>query len=62
MWNCGDDKAPRPDGFTFEVFKRYWEVIKEDVFNLVWSFQSTKGFRKWCNPSFIVLIPKVNDP
>ncbi|GJX46034.1 RNA-directed DNA polymerase, eukaryota [Tanacetum coccineum] len=62
VWDCGSDKAPGPDGFTFGFFKRFWEVIKEDVFVFVRSFQNRRVIPRGCNPSFIALIPKVNDP
>ncbi|GJX40419.1 RNA-directed DNA polymerase, eukaryota, reverse transcriptase zinc-binding domain protein, partial [Tanacetum coccineum] len=62
LWDCGSDKAPGLDGFTFGFFKRFWEVIKEDVFAFVRSFQNRRVIPHGCNPSFIALIPKVNDP
>ncbi|PWA47507.1 RNA-directed DNA polymerase, eukaryota [Artemisia annua] len=62
VWDCGSDKAPGPDGFTFGFFKIFWEVIKEDVFALVRSFQNRRVIPRGCNPSFIALIPKVKDP
>nr|GFC64630.1 RNA-directed DNA polymerase, eukaryota [Tanacetum cinerariifolium] len=24
VWNCGENKSPSPDGYTFEFFRRYW--------------------------------------
>nr|GEU59636.1 RNA-directed DNA polymerase, eukaryota [Tanacetum cinerariifolium] len=30
VWNCGDNKSPGPDGYTFEFFKRYWRFIGND--------------------------------
>ena len=62
VWDCGSDKSPGPDGFSFKFFKRYWDIIKEDVLNLVQSFYSRKVIPRGCNPSFIALIPKVQDP
>ncbi|GJY51080.1 RNA-directed DNA polymerase, eukaryota [Tanacetum coccineum] len=62
VWDCGSDKAPGPDGFTFGFFKRFWEVIKEAVFAFVRSFQNRRVIPHGCNSSFIALIPKVNDP
>ncbi|GJX41629.1 RNA-directed DNA polymerase, eukaryota, partial [Tanacetum coccineum] len=59
-WDCGSDKAPGPDGFTFGFFNRFWEVIKEDVFALVRSLQNRRVILRGCNPSFIALIPKVD--
>nr|GEZ74519.1 RNA-directed DNA polymerase, eukaryota [Tanacetum cinerariifolium] len=30
VWNCGDNKSPGLDGFTFEFFKKYWGFIGPD--------------------------------
>ncbi|GJZ79564.1 hypothetical protein Tco_0644401 [Tanacetum coccineum] len=30
VWDCGENKSPGPDGFTFEFFRRYWEFIGPD--------------------------------
>ena len=62
VWDCGSDKAPGPNGFTFVFFKSYWDVVKDDVFKLVRSFQDRRVIPRGCNPSFIALIPKVYDP
>ena len=31
-WDCGSDKLPGSDGFTFGFIKRYWNLIKNDIF------------------------------
>nr|GFC72269.1 RNA-directed DNA polymerase, eukaryota, reverse transcriptase zinc-binding domain protein [Tanacetum cinerariifolium] len=31
VWDCGSDKAPSPDGFSFQFLKRYWEIFMQDV-------------------------------
>nr|GEY47174.1 RNA-directed DNA polymerase, eukaryota [Tanacetum cinerariifolium] len=31
VWDCGIDKAPGPDGFTFGFYRRYWDIIGNDV-------------------------------
>nr|GFA24679.1 RNA-directed DNA polymerase, eukaryota [Tanacetum cinerariifolium] len=30
VWNCGDNKSPWPDGYTFEFFKKYWDLLGSD--------------------------------
>nr|GEW70188.1 RNA-directed DNA polymerase, eukaryota [Tanacetum cinerariifolium] len=61
VWDCGSDKSPGPDGFTFDFFKIYWSIIGNDVVNVVKEVFSYSTFPNGCNPSFIALIPKVLD-
>ncbi|GJV40575.1 RNA-directed DNA polymerase, eukaryota, reverse transcriptase zinc-binding domain protein [Tanacetum coccineum] len=61
VWDCGTDKAPGPDGFTFGFYKRYWGLIESDVVAAVKYFFQTGTFYKGCNSSFISLIPKIPD-
>ncbi|GJW58701.1 RNA-directed DNA polymerase, eukaryota, reverse transcriptase zinc-binding domain protein [Tanacetum coccineum] len=35
MWDCGSDKAPGPDGYTFTFMKRYWDLLKLDIYEFV---------------------------
>nr|GEX39942.1 RNA-directed DNA polymerase, eukaryota, reverse transcriptase zinc-binding domain protein [Tanacetum cinerariifolium] len=35
VWECGTDKAPGPDGFTFGFFRKFWYLVKKDVFDVV---------------------------
>nr|GEZ14658.1 RNA-directed DNA polymerase, eukaryota, reverse transcriptase zinc-binding domain protein [Tanacetum cinerariifolium]GEZ14980.1 RNA-directed DNA polymerase, eukaryota, reverse transcriptase zinc-binding domain protein [Tanacetum cinerariifolium] len=39
VWDCGIDKAPEPDNFTFGFYQRYWDIIGNDVVDAVkWFF------------------------
>nr|GEW24107.1 RNA-directed DNA polymerase, eukaryota, reverse transcriptase zinc-binding domain protein [Tanacetum cinerariifolium] len=58
VWDCGTYKAPGPNGFTFGFFRRFWDLIKCDVFDAVRYFFMHCDILKGYNPSFIALIPK----
>nr|GEX04553.1 RNA-directed DNA polymerase, eukaryota [Tanacetum cinerariifolium] len=61
VWDCGSDKSPGLNGFTFEIFKKFWYLISGDVTNDVKEFFNSSTFPNGCNSSFIALIPKVLD-
>ncbi|GJT75705.1 putative RNA-directed DNA polymerase, eukaryota, reverse transcriptase zinc-binding domain protein [Tanacetum coccineum] len=61
VWDCGGDRAPGPDGFTFKFFTFFWDLIENDVVRFVHEFFRTNFFPKGCNFSFIALIPKVSN-
>ncbi|GKB32479.1 RNA-directed DNA polymerase, eukaryota [Tanacetum coccineum] len=58
VWDCGTDKSPGPDGFTFGFFRRYWTFLENDVVEAVNTFFNHGNFPKGINSSFITLIPK----
>ncbi|GJT34146.1 hypothetical protein Tco_0924565 [Tanacetum coccineum] len=31
VWDCGGDRAPSPDGFTFKFFTSFWDLIEDDM-------------------------------
>ncbi|GJU97701.1 putative RNA-directed DNA polymerase, eukaryota, reverse transcriptase zinc-binding domain protein [Tanacetum coccineum] len=62
VWDCGSDKAPSLDGFTFAFVKRYWDLLKSDIHIFVASFLASKKMPSGSNSSFITLIPKVANP
>ncbi|GJX28422.1 hypothetical protein Tco_0236501 [Tanacetum coccineum] len=59
VWDCGTDKAPGPDGFTFGFYRNFWSLIENDVYKAVMYFFSYGVIPKGCNSSFIALIPKI---
>nr|GEY64242.1 RNA-directed DNA polymerase, eukaryota, reverse transcriptase zinc-binding domain protein [Tanacetum cinerariifolium] len=61
VWDCGMDKAPSPDGFTFGFYRYFWYLIDNDVYNAVKYFFMHGEIPKGCNSSFIALIPKILD-
>ncbi|GJW99600.1 RNA-directed DNA polymerase, eukaryota, partial [Tanacetum coccineum] len=61
VWNCGENKSPGPDGYTFEFFRRYWRFVGPDFCSAVECFFDNGTFLKESNSSFIALIPKVMD-
>nr|GEV75049.1 RNA-directed DNA polymerase, eukaryota, reverse transcriptase zinc-binding domain protein [Tanacetum cinerariifolium] len=61
VWDCGTDKSPGPDGFTFGFYRRYWNILESDVVDAATSFFHHGQFPKGSNSSFIALIPKTRD-
>ncbi|GKE18890.1 putative RNA-directed DNA polymerase, eukaryota, reverse transcriptase zinc-binding domain protein, partial [Tanacetum coccineum] len=62
VWNCSSDKALDPDGFSFAFVKRFWDILKLDIFKFVNSFFTSCNMLTGSNSSFITLIPKVSNP
>ncbi|GJV91509.1 RNA-directed DNA polymerase, eukaryota [Tanacetum coccineum] len=60
VWDCGTNKSPGPDGFTFGFFRHFWSILEEDqLYEAVSHFFVHGDIPPGCNPSFITLIPKV---
>lgn len=62
VWDCGSEKAPGPDGFTFKFLKKYWEMMKDDILQFAKYFKRHGKLGRGCNSSFITLVPKIKDP
>nr|GEY93480.1 putative RNA-directed DNA polymerase, eukaryota, reverse transcriptase zinc-binding domain protein [Tanacetum cinerariifolium] len=62
VWDCGSNKAPGPDGYSFLFIKRLWDLLKHDIHEFVVSFFSSGKFPQGVNFAIITLIPKVSNP
>ncbi|GJT29816.1 hypothetical protein Tco_0910091 [Tanacetum coccineum] len=62
VWDCGCQKAPGPDDYSFMFIKFFWDISKHDVQVFVVNFFSTRTFPQGFNSAFITLIPKVSNP
>nr|GEU86184.1 RNA-directed DNA polymerase, eukaryota, reverse transcriptase zinc-binding domain protein [Tanacetum cinerariifolium] len=58
VWDCGLDKSPGRDGFTFGFYRRYWSLLEDEVVEAVNHFYNNGFCHKGGNSSFIALIPK----
>nr|GEY82805.1 hypothetical protein [Tanacetum cinerariifolium] len=55
VWNCGENKSPGPDGYTFEFFRKYWNIVSPDFCEAVEYFFEIGLFSKGCNSFFVAL-------
>nr|KAJ0207861.1 hypothetical protein LSAT_V11C500251390 [Lactuca sativa] len=39
VWGCGSDKCPRPDGFSYNFIKTYWDTIVPNIVQVVKFFE-----------------------
>lgn len=55
-------KSPGPDGFPAVFFHKYWHIIGSDISSCVLDFLNHNHLPARLNFTFIVLIPKVDNP
>nr|GEY02133.1 RNA-directed DNA polymerase, eukaryota [Tanacetum cinerariifolium] len=58
VWDCGLDKSPDPDGFTFGFYRRFCNLTEYEVVDIVNHFFNNSLCPKGGNSSFVALIPK----
>ena len=61
IFSLNKDSAPGPDGFGALFYQTYWDIIKNDVSNVVLQFFKTGWILPNFNSNNIVLIPKTNN-
>lgn len=55
-------KSPRPDGFNIDFLKSSWRVVANDFYSLCEGFYEDIISLRSINASYIVLIPKIDNP
>jgi hypothetical protein len=53
--------APRPYGFTMDILKSCWDVVKYDIYGIVEDSRHSNSILKYLGSTFITLIPKENE-
>jgi hypothetical protein len=56
------DKSPGPDGWTVEFFLNFFELVGQDLLEMVEESRVRGEVISSINSTFIALIPKVNKP
>ncbi|KAJ0616096.1 putative RNA-directed DNA polymerase [Helianthus annuus] len=62
IWSFDGGKAPGPDGLTAKFLKQFWLKLKPFIIKMMADFFDRGELDVGCNPSFIALLPKVEDP
>ena len=62
VWSCGGEKAPGPDGFSFDFIRAFWDCIGAEFVKATKEFEKEPTKVEACNSSFIALVPKIKDP
>lgn len=60
--NMAPLKSPGPDGLPPIFFQKYWSIIGSDVTSCVLNFLNNNTLPRMLNFTFIMLIPKIDNP
>lgn len=55
-------KLPSPNGFSASFYQSYWSIVRDEICSTVLHFLNDGMFDENINYTYIVLIPKVNNP
>lgn len=58
IWKIELDKALGPDGFSIQLYRIYWDIIKVDLFRMIKGFLQKAKVGGSINSTFLALIPK----
>ena len=50
--DCNGDKAPGPNDFNFNLFKKKWSLLKPDIMEFLHDFHRTSKMPKGINCSY----------
>jgi hypothetical protein len=56
------DKSPGPDGWPMEFYLHFYELVAQDLLDVVEESRLKGEVSRAINLTFVVLIPKVNGP
>jgi hypothetical protein len=62
LFSIGDLKAPGPDGLHAIFFKRFWNMLEDDLVEEVLGAVQTTTIPMGWNYTTIVMIPKIDNP
>ncbi|KAL9683503.1 hypothetical protein QQ045_015325 [Rhodiola kirilowii] len=59
---CDGNKAPGPDEFNINFYKKFWLIVGDEVVEFIKEFCRNSRLSKGINKTFIALIPKTVNP
>jgi hypothetical protein len=62
IFHCKKEKSPGPDGWTVEFFTFFFDLIGEDLLEMVEESRRLGKIVGGLNATFLTLIPKANKP
>lgn len=59
MFSLGADKAPGPDGFNFRFYQHFWQILRQDLFDIFQALYDGNLDLTKLNRAYIALVPKL---